>query len=263
MQLIGASIIVGVIVWAAFFVSRGKPFGARGWILLIVAPTFGLALVYPERAIEISIPKFATIKAAAQQATTDAQAIASIRQRVEAQAATLDLVAKESADAKRLLGDLRKENEIADAKLKQLDQKTSQIVNLPDGRMRMGYMVTGTPSVLLEHFDSMLKAYKDKKDDVAYSEAKISIKLYEDTKQAITTPTMSTGDLDEGNVALLYGMGSELALRFSDNDTALAWAKVSVAAKASPENNIMLYTTLLKVEKMPNDSKNCSKNTAW
>lgn len=51
---------------------------------------------------------------------------------MEAQAATLDLVAKESADAKRLLDELREENGKAEDKLKRIEQKTLETAQLAE-----------------------------------------------------------------------------------------------------------------------------------
>ena len=250
LQLIGILVIVNSLTCAGWIMSHDKSLGAGGVTVLIISVVTGLALTFHESAIEITFGKVATLKAAAQQATTDAQEIAAIRQRVEAQAATLDLVAKESSDAKRLLGDLRKENQNADEKLKQLELKTSEIIRLPDGRMKMGSMVTGNPSVLQEHCDAMIAAYKDRKYDVAYSEAKTAIKLYEDSQKALTGAYMSTGgSLTPEGVATLYGIGAELAQRLSEHDTALVWAQSAVAAMPSPERRALLVTALLNAKK--------------
>lgn len=255
LQLIGILIIVNAFTCAGWYMSHDKSPGAGGVTIFTIAVVTGLALTFHERAIEISFGKVATLKAAAQQATTDAQEIATIRQRVEAQAATLDLVAKESSDAKKLLGELREENKNADEKLKQLEQKTSEIVRLPDGRMKMGSMVTGSPSVLKEHCDLMLEAYKNRKFEVAYGEAKAAIKLYEDSNKALPGAYMSTGGtLAPEGVATLYGIGAKLAQRFSEHDTALIWAQSSVAAKSSPEGLALLVTALLNV-KQPHEAK--------
>ncbi len=61
-----------------------------------------------------------TIKAAAERAESDAGEIEEIRKRVEAQAATMDLVAKESAEAKTLLNDLSEQNKIAESQIQSL-----------------------------------------------------------------------------------------------------------------------------------------------
>lgn len=215
-------------------------------ILSIVA---GLALTFHERAIEITFGKVATLKAAAQQATTDAKEIAAIRQRVEAQAATLDLVAKESSDAKRLLDELRKENTKADEKLKLLEQKTSEIFRLPDGRTRMGSMITGEPSVLRAQFDKMVSEYKAQRFQAAYEAAKEAVKTYEDSKRAEGGVAMTTGGVTPEGVAMLYGVAAEVAQRFSDHELALAWAEKAVAAGPTPERKALLVTTLLNMKR--------------
>src|SRR5437868_3594295 len=104
LQLIGVLIMINTLTCAGWAMSHDKPLGATGISLVIIGIVAGLALTFHERAIEITFGKVASLKAAAQQATNDANEISAIRQRVEAQAATLDLVAKEAADAKRLLG---------------------------------------------------------------------------------------------------------------------------------------------------------------
>ena len=250
LQLFGILIIVNALACAGWFISHDKSLGAGGVSVLIISVVAGLALTFNERAIEITFGKVATLKAAAQQATTDAKEIAAIRQRVEAQAATLDLVAKESSDAKRLLGELRDENKKADEKLKLLEQKTSEIFRLPDGRTKMGGMITGDPSVLKDSFDRMLAAHKEKKFDVAYGEAKAGIQMLEDSKKVLTGAFISTGgNFTAEGVATLYTFGADLAQRFSEHDKALDWAKKALVTMASPERKALLVTALLNAKK--------------
>ena len=132
LQLIGVLIIVNALTCAGWFVSHDNKLTPGGIALLAITMVVGLALVFHERAIEITFGKFASIKAAAQQATTDANEIAAIRERVEAQAATLDLVAKESSEAKKLLGQLKAATTTADEKLALLEKKTAETAKLAE-----------------------------------------------------------------------------------------------------------------------------------
>ncbi len=91
--------------------------GSIGSIAILV----GLVLTFHERAIEISLKGVGTIKAAAQQASVDAQQILDLRKRVETQSATVDLVAKEAADATKLTKDLKEKATEADFKLEKID----------------------------------------------------------------------------------------------------------------------------------------------
>jgi hypothetical protein len=132
LQLIGVLIIVNALTCAGWLMSHERALGGGGVTLLIIAVVSGLALTFHERAIEITFGKVASLKAAAQQATTDAREIAAIRQRVEAQAATLDLVAKASSDATRLIDGLKEETKNADEKLKELEKKTAEAARLAE-----------------------------------------------------------------------------------------------------------------------------------
>jgi hypothetical protein len=107
---------------SAWWLAQGKSWGLGFTTISILACLVGLALVFNERAIELSFGKFGKLKAAAQQAQTDAKEISEIRKRVEAQAATMDLVAKESADAKVLLGDLAHQNKLAEEKIETIKE---------------------------------------------------------------------------------------------------------------------------------------------
>lgn len=116
-QLTGILIVVNTLIVSAWWLGQGKSWGIGFTTIAILSCLVGLALVFNERAIELSFGKFGKLKAAAQQAETDAKEIAEIRKRVEAQAATMDLVAKESAESKRLLRSLSEQNKIAEEKI--------------------------------------------------------------------------------------------------------------------------------------------------
>lgn len=182
LQLAGILLIVNSLTFAGWFFAQNKEIGLAGTTLVAFSIVAGLALVFHERALDVTLGKFASIKAAAKQATADAKEIGAIRDRVEAQAATLDLVAKASSDAKKLLEDLRTETKSADEKLKQLEQKTEEIVKLPDGRTKIGAMVSGTPSKLEEQFQQVQAALQ----------AKDPKRAFEMARKAITMPDPTT-----------------------------------------------------------------------
>jgi hypothetical protein len=248
LQLVGILIIVNSLTSAAWFMAYSKSQSLGVSTLVCFAIVVGLALVFNERASEISFGKIASIKTAAQQATTDAQEIASIRQRVEAQASTLDLVAKASADSKQLLDQLREENIKADEKLKQLVQKTSDIDVLPDGRTRMGTLISGEPSFLKTHFDKLLADYYEAKDfPSAYDEAKKCIKAFEESSNSMEsnkTIVIGGGGLTVGGKVNLYGIGAVLATKFKEFDTAVTWAKKIVDLQPTPKNKAFLFARL-------------------
>jgi hypothetical protein len=117
MKLIGILLILNGIVVASWWITtQGSHTGAI-LLLSFLAVFAGLALVLQDRITELTVKGVGTIKAAAERARSDADGIEDIRKRVETQAATMDLVAKESAEAKTLLNNLSEQNKIAEDKL--------------------------------------------------------------------------------------------------------------------------------------------------
>lgn len=121
LQLVGILIILGALSLTAWWVTHKKGATAAAITVCLLAIFAGIFLILNERAVEITIKNVGTIKAAARQALLDAQQIAEIRQRIAAQGATVDLVAKDAAEAKRLTEELSRKNELAEKKLKELD----------------------------------------------------------------------------------------------------------------------------------------------
>ncbi len=227
------------------------------WVFTI-AVISGLALTFHERAIEITFGKYATLKAAAAQATTDAGEIAIIRQRVEAQAATMDLVAKESSDAKRLLGELRSENKDAenklgqfDEKLKQINERTADIVRLPDGRYKMaGGIISGTPSIAADHYVAAVMANATNDFELAYKEVQTAISEHEESDKLIPASHMSNaGSFTTSGLAGMYNLGAQLAERFNDREKELDWARKADNVLTSPEAKFLLVVALIRNSK--------------
>lgn len=195
----------------------------------------------------MSFGKLASLKAAVTQAQSDADRIAAVRQRVEAQAATIDLVAKESADAKRLLGELRKENEIADAKLHALEEKTSDFTQLPDGRVITGGLLVGRASILINSLTNLVARFSAGNYEEAFAIAQNCVQRYEDTAAATKGISASVGDvsLSENGIAIIYGVGAESALRLGRNEMALKWARVAAAHDMSAGRKALVAVALI------------------
>jgi len=90
-------------------------------MLCVLAIFVGIFLILEDRVTELTVKGVGTIKSAAKQASADADSISDLKTRVEAQSATVDLVAQEAADAKELVNDLSEKNTKAEEKLSQLD----------------------------------------------------------------------------------------------------------------------------------------------
>lgn len=121
MKIVGFLIILNSLALTAWWVCtdhQNKPFAISIGLVAIFA---GVFLMIHERAIEISIDKVGTIKAAALQANEDAQAITELRNRIQNQSATVDLVADSASKAHKLIQELSEKNQKAEIKLQELD----------------------------------------------------------------------------------------------------------------------------------------------
>ncbi|HCE42845.1 MAG TPA: hypothetical protein DET40_04805 [Lentisphaeria bacterium] len=121
-KLIGFLVIVNAIIVTGWWVTGDHQY--KGWAssICIVSIFFGIFLMLQERVVEVSVNKVGSIKAVVEQATADAKTIADIKRSIEAQRSTVDLVAKEAADAKKLVDDVALKNAKAEEKLATLDK---------------------------------------------------------------------------------------------------------------------------------------------
>ncbi|MBI3853523.1 MAG: hypothetical protein HY298_25030 [Verrucomicrobia bacterium] len=247
-EFVGLLMIVlalGIGCWRFF---KGRKLPGSGLALLVLACFIGVALVLNKRVSELSFGKLATLKAAVTQAQSDADQIAAVRQRVEAQAATIDLVAKESADAKRLLGELRNENAIADKKLRALEGKTSDLGQLPDGRIMTGGFVLGRASVLIDGVTNLVALFSKGKPKEAFDIARDCVRRYEESAAMTKGMQASVGDvvLSKDGVSMMYEAGAKSALMVNENEVGLKWARAGVQNDPRPEMNALLAAALIK-----------------
>jgi hypothetical protein len=98
---------------------KTSPFKNPGLIVLVVIFA-GFGLLLSDRITEFTIPNVGTLKAATKQATADAETIGKLKERVENQSATVDLVAGQAAKAQQL-------SETAVAQTKQVDDRLDKI----------------------------------------------------------------------------------------------------------------------------------------
>jgi hypothetical protein len=126
MKIIGLLVILNAFVLTGWWVSTEHPYKSWAVTACIIALFIGMFMILQDRAIEISLKGVGTIKAAAEQASTDASAIANIKTRIEAQGATIDLVAQSAKDAKELVSELEEKTQSTDTKLSALDKTMDQ-----------------------------------------------------------------------------------------------------------------------------------------
>ena len=101
----------------------------KAWAISVglVAIFVGIYFTVQDRAVEITIENVGMIKAASQQATIDAKAVAKLKKRVESQSATVDLVAGSASKAHNLIEDLSQKNKTAETKIEELESANTTI----------------------------------------------------------------------------------------------------------------------------------------
>jgi len=127
MKLLGILIIINSLVVAGYWVSGTHQHKVGVISVCVLAVFVGVIFTMHDRAIEITFNKIGTIKAAAEQATADANEVAAIKERIEAQSATVDLVAESAAKAHNLIEDLSRKNKTAETKIEELENAGAAI----------------------------------------------------------------------------------------------------------------------------------------
>ena len=109
MKNVGFLIILNALIVTAWWVCTDHQY--KTWAITIGLLTMfaGIFLMVQERAIEVTIERVGTIKAAAQQATEDAEEINELKKRIQSQSATIDLIAESSAKAQKLIENAKAE----------------------------------------------------------------------------------------------------------------------------------------------------------
>lgn len=125
MKLIGILLVLNSLAVSGWWIMTHGSHKGSVLTLCSLAVLAGIAFLICDRITEFSLKGIGTIKAAANQATADANVVAELKTRVEGQSATVDLVAKEAADAKQLVNALSEKNSKAEEKLSQLDKSIS------------------------------------------------------------------------------------------------------------------------------------------
>lgn len=125
MKLVGVLLVINALAIAIWWTATNQSGRVAGVAICIVAALIGMAFVVHDRLTELTIKGVGTIKAASEQALADAQTVAALKQRVENQSATVDLVAKQAALAKGLAEEVQEQSNKAAAELQNLDKATT------------------------------------------------------------------------------------------------------------------------------------------
>ena len=126
--------------------------------------------------------------------------------------------------------------------LKDLDQRTSGIEKLPDGRTKLGHFVSGQPRIVIEEHDAAVKYFRQNDYEKALLHSKNAIKSYEETEKVQFS--MSTGGLTNEGISTIYRLAALSAQKLHKNDLAYQYGKKALDAQSSAQNKALISTTL-------------------
>lgn len=160
----------------------------------------------------------------------------------------IESLKKKAADTDTVIELTRKEILLLSRALQDLDQRTSGLQKLPDGRTLFGHIISGNPTIVIqEHAVAQtLLAAGDYKPALEYSQR--AIKAYEDTKQV--SAGIRSGDLTPENVGKLYRLAAIIAQRLQKKDLAHKYAAKATEIQPSSEHQAILATTLFNIGKV-------------
>lgn len=223
----GAAIVIGASITALFYFFGGDRNSKQSQVVTtgdVQAPISVLQETGPVT-IHYNIP-----------ATVTKEAIQQLEKKLEATDEKIELT--------------RGEIELLASALKDLDQRTSGIEKLPDGRTKLGHFVSGHPSIVIQEHEAAVHYFRKHDYEHALEHSENAIKVYEDTKKV--KYSMSTGDLKPEAIGKIYRLATISAQRLSRSQLAHNYAEKAANAHSSPENKALLSTTfanLLRFEK--------------
>ncbi len=133
--------------------------------------------------------------------------------------------------------------------LRDLDQRTSDIEKLPDGRTRFGTIIAGKANIVMEAHNLALEYYDANNLVKAFENSKFAIQLYEKSQQETMGVLFSKNGLTNSGAAVLYSLGAMSAHRLNANKEAFEWAEKANRYESSPNRIYMLAVTLYNINR--------------
>ncbi len=127
MKWISILLILSSIIWTTWRITTHDNHKGALFFLCLIAVFVGLVLFFQDRVTELTVKGVGTIKAVTQQIQSDAKAVAELKERVENQSATVDLIAKEASKAKTISEEVAGKNKLAEEKLDTLNKAIAKV----------------------------------------------------------------------------------------------------------------------------------------
>ncbi len=127
MKLMGIAIVLSILVFTGWFITTKNKYKAIALTFCLIGVFTGIVLIFQDRITELTVKGVGTIKAATLQVESDAKIVSELKQRVENQSATVDLVAKDASEAKKISEEVVEKNKLAEEKLDTLNKAIAKV----------------------------------------------------------------------------------------------------------------------------------------
>jgi chromosome segregation ATPase len=188
MKLIGILLVLNSIALTAWWITSQNNHKPMVITLCLIAVFAGLVLIFQDRITELTVKGVGTIKAATDQVQTDAKTVADLKERVENQSATVNLVAKEASKAKEISEEVADKNRQAEEKLNILDEAitkaTATLANL-DAATEFTMTVVAAQNDDRNAYDTLKKWSEDKKNPFSSRAAQAWSTIFESHNEPI------------------------------------------------------------------------------
>lgn len=118
-KLFGALLIINALIVTAWLTTSEHRHKRWTFMLSLTAVFVGIFILLQEKVTKFPVKSIRTIKPATEQASVDTNAISDLKDSVEAQGETVELIAKEATETKQFLNDLYEKHSKAKEKLSQ------------------------------------------------------------------------------------------------------------------------------------------------
>ena len=129
--------------------------------------------------------------------------------------------------------------------LEDLDQRTSGIEKLPDGRSKIGSIITGKPYIVIEGHNQAVKFLHKNDFSTAFQHSKHAIEAFELSLKVESS--IKSVYLDTPKIAKLYFVGAWSANRIKEHPLALQWAEKANKTEPNLERLLLFAITLYNV----------------
>ncbi len=132
--------------------------------------------------------------------------------------------------------------------LKDLDQRTSGITVLPDGRTEFGLqggIIAGHSTVVIQEFNASREKFDSGDYNAAFNHAQNTIKAYEDGKKYESRNILYKEFIAPEGVSKIYLIGAITAQKIGNKSLTYQYAKTALDASDTPFNNAVVAAALL------------------